>query len=515
MARTKVVRFDDFTGGEFGNVGASAAPDKSFTGVNMMRYRNGLLGPRPGLKNLDVTSAPTGVVWGMKGVGSYVVFGVSNTVYKFSYPSPGAVSSVGTLSSGAPGAGVQPCQIIQFGADGYLSVKDDKCYKLDPAGGTVTQYASSVAGHAVGIFNERLVVAGRAGANSSRVDASAGGLDFTTWPAAANFDISSPDWDAIYVDELRNRMVIANTGSEWWTMTGDIELAPTIKRTPREDLAPGAWYNVARMGESVFFAPAGEDFPVQFTGTVTDKDRFEHLHFTGSAGNPVVAAALQGAGFVSFVENAAVTTSTVQLGGTPRMLLFGNGVWSYHLLGVATSKFVSPVSEGGLAFASNPLILTDGGGASDAPVFYSFDPYLDRPGKAGDTTAQPGDASTTPLTASVSFPEWWTPDGSEAIVRSVSIDFAKWDTGSSSTNHFDLNVTALHRYNSSGIRASTTHSWDEAASSTLADETLHRQVFRMGDQGVGHGFQLAFTNVRGVALRRVTVEVDQDPPRQG
>ena len=57
-SREKVVKYDDFSGGEFGTLGAEHAPPKTFTGRNVMRYFNGLIGPRPGLKRVVPNVAP-------------------------------------------------------------------------------------------------------------------------------------------------------------------------------------------------------------------------------------------------------------------------------------------------------------------------------------------------------------------------------------------------------------------------------------------------------------------------
>ena len=636
MAKTTIVRYDNFTKGEFGNVGASAAPQNSFTGINVMRYRNGLLGPRPGLKLLNLTNNATGAIWTMRGLGDSIVFGQGDTVRQFEFSKTNAstaikglsklvgkftvtiavpgvltltahglsntnevyLSTTGALPTGlvagtkyfvvsaaantfslsltsggaaitttgsqsgvhtiardtrtilgsTPSSASTPFQVAQFGKNGYLSIVSDAAYEIDPNNtivpatsstlGTVRKYASSVGGKVVGISGERLIVGNtNADSTSTTVDAnliraSTGTeVSFDLWPAGAYAAVSSDDWEITYIDELRNRTVLANTGQEWWTITGDLELSPTIRRTIRADLAPGDWYNASRLGEIIYFVPFGEDFPVEFLGTVTDKFRYQALTFTNRTNEPasssvkIVAASLGSADCLAFLEATTFATdATQQLGGTPRMLMRWNDTWSYHRFEVPTpsvsglAAFLSPVSQGSRAFSDNALIMTDGGGVGVSPSFYAFNPVLDRPGFTTDNLAQPGDGSTSALEAEISFPEWWSPSGEEAIVRSISVDFVKWNYNSSGseTCHFDVEVTALHRDNTSGTRTSATVSFDEVTSKTTASNsgTTDRRIFRIGDQGVGHGFILNFSNIRGIAIRRVIVEVNLDPRRQ-
>ena len=543
MAKTQIVRYDNFKAGEFGNLGASAAPENSFTGVNIMRYRSGLIGPRPGFRLLTDIAAVAGKVWGLRGVGSRIVYGQARTVNGFTWSrSSAAVSAVtnftdtvsgstNVISSAAPAN--PPCQIIQYGKKAVISVAGFNTYLINATAGTSQRFTDSMGGKVVAVSGERVIVGNsNTTVTTSTVDQNyiRGSTDninsWATWPTAAFYEVSSDDWEITYIDEIRNRTIIANTGQEWWTQTGDMELDPTIKRTVRADVAPAQWYNATRLGETIYFVPFGEDFPVEFIGTVTDKLRHRNLTFTKRSDNPITVSSLPSSDCIAFIEgSAAVTSSALQSGGTPRMLMRMNDTWTYHRLGISSSlgtvsdsipTLVTPASQGGLAFNDNPFILCDGGDTSTIPKFYVFDPVLDRPGKVADTTAAPGDGSdTTPVTAEVSFPEYWTPDGQEVIVRSVSVDFAKWNWGNAGkTNHFDVEIKSLHRDNTSGTRTSQVVSFDEDCAKTTADETPDRRIFRVGDQGVGHGFILRFSNIRGVAFRRVIVELNLDPRRQ-
>lgn len=500
MSRTRIVTFDNFRGGEFGDLGASAAPRHTFHGNNVLVYRNGLLGPRPGLKRLTPAGMPVGVVWAFRGLGeklaNAVVVGVGASLYGFTYSPLGAVVNLGAVAA-TPAV---VAQLIQNGILGYCVVLGDKTYQINPGSAVVNALASSPGGRTVAQYGARLIVAGTT-ANPNRVYYSAAD-DPTSWPALNYFNVGNTTWAIVHAEESRNRLALANTGQELWILSGVPGVNDSLKRTPRGDLAPSDWFNVARLGESLWFVPFGEDFPVEFTG-ITDKLAFRHLRFTGGAGNPVAVAALAGSDVVCFVE----------AGGSGRMMVLNNGVWTYHALGVTTSKLVSPVSVGGISYSQNPLLICDGGAVGVAPKVYLWSPTLDRPGKVSDTLAQPGDDSTTPITATIDLPEWRTDDNSEALVRAVSVDFVKWNTGSASTNHFDIKVVALHRYNQAGTTTSKTQSFDEDPAKTTEDAQRDRRVFRFGDQGVGHGFQIQIRAMRGTAIRGAYAKVELDPAR--
>lgn len=117
MALTLLAQYDDFSGGHWGSdQTAEMAPKDTFGGVNVMRYMNGLLGPRPPFRRVGVTSAPIGAFFG--------------TVNPFDtnagYPLPYFISgtSVFALNGGAltlvsPAIGQQPTSVCWFGELGF------------------------------------------------------------------------------------------------------------------------------------------------------------------------------------------------------------------------------------------------------------------------------------------------------------------------------------------------------------------------------------------------------------
>lgn len=498
---TETIVLDSFRGGEYGLLGASGATPDSFTGLNVMVFQDGTIGPRPGLVSVAPSGIPTGAVWGFIGSGltgtNRILFGVGNTVYGYTYSPLGAVATIGTLSGGTPAT--TPVKMVQYGsATVYAVAYGDKGYKILPASPSVTALASFPGCRVCGVYGDRMIAANKA-SNPNRVYYSAA-ADFTSWPAANYFDVSA-DWPIQHVEEARSRLAIANSGSEWWTLSGVPGVNSTLRRAPRADVSPFAPNHVARLGETLWFLPATTDFPAQFTGAVTDKLRLRNLAFAGNTSS--LSAGSYGAAALPGSESVVFTNSD-----TARALLLHNDVWTVHSIPAGIGPYVTAVADGGVGVNLGALLFCDGGGASAAAQFFSMRPTIDRPGKTGDATAQPGDASTTPLNAYFTTAERWQQAGREITVRTVTVDFVKWNTGSASTNHIDCTVRNLYRTGVAGTKTSGPRAWDEAASVTTADKTPDRHVFAFGDQGGAHGFQLLFENLRGVAIRRITVHAE-------
>lgn len=493
VARSFVL--EDWKGGEFGALGAAGAPKDTYTGTNVQRFRDGALGPRPGVKAVAPSGIPTGAMWGLTALRPVedrgVVFGVGSKVYGFTLATVSAVDQIGSDIAVTP---TTAQQFFRYGqADIYLAVSADKAYKITPSTDSLTALAAANAGaHVVTVYGDTRLVLANSAANPNRVYYSAPG-DFTSWPALNFFDVAGNE--ITYINEIRQRLAIGERTGEWYALSGTPGVNDVLRRQSRADLSPWEHFLAARTGESVWYLPEGQTFPVQFSGISVDKLRYHHLETRLAGAGRFASGSMPASEIVLFTEESAK-------GG----LLFYDGSWSAHTFGVSPAFLTGSGAGLNTAAADGPFVLSDGGGASAAPKFWSFQPALDRPGKTSDTYAQPGDASTTPLDAHLATVEVWGQLGEDLVVRTVIVDFQKWNTGSSSTNHFDLTVRALHRYNTDSYKDSGAQTFDEATSATTADKTDDRRVFKFGDQAAAHGFQLRFDNLRGVAIKRVTID---------
>lgn len=516
---TRTLRWSEFSGGEYGDLGPTGAEPTMFTGTNVMVYNDGTIGPRPGLKQLQIQSLSAGPIWTLRGLGygtsNGQVYGQGSTLYGFTFTTTATVAAIGTVSTTV----TTNSQMIQYGPNiGELARYGDKLYQVAPETPLVTPLPSSPGALTLTPYGIRLMAAN--GAVTTTVTASvtatavtakrvyySAAADLTSWPALNYFDVGNISWPVSYLDELRQRLIISTGGGEFWALSGTPGVNDSLKRQPRGDLSGAQWYHHARVGETVWFFPSGEDFPVQFTGIVVDKLRFRHLRFTGGSGTDWSMTALPVAEMLLALED----------GGSGRGLLLANDVWTYHDFGVTTSRYCTPPSVGGSgADLDMPLVLSDGGSAGAAPVFWTFAPTLSRPAKVSDTWAQPGDASTTPVDASFSTSLASAKPGHRFKARRITVHGLKWNTGSSSTNHFDLKLRSFYRSGPpprgmSSPKDSKTFSWDEAASLTTSDKTPFSVTFTAGDQQLGDQVQCVISSQRGCAIEAIEVDADEEP----
>lgn len=523
----RVVEYRDFRGGEFGRLDAWNAPKNSWTGVNMLLYRSGELGVRAGLRDVTPAGVGTGLVRGLFTSPSSTIFVtyLQGTAAKQFTPTPG--NSLFSFTGALTTTPTLPVQSHYVGDNVYFVTSNSGAYKL--SNGALTALTGSPNGITIAAYGDRMVI-GFAAATANRLRFSAA-ADFNSWPSANFIDVGDSDFmSAIFVQ--RGHLAILKERNGLFVLTGVPGVNETLRQASR---FPGP--KNSRLGyaitprDKVWYIYADGQTPVQFNGaSATELDHLAVQSFNG--GSPQVPVGVEtfrnidpdGALFLAANSTDANTT-------TGSALMFYNGVWTKHSFGVALEGYAAhaitkaPKDPSGAIAASNidlaaSFTFTDGGGAAAVPKFYGWTPTLDRPGSEtvlGTTPApeRAGDASTAQVSGSVTFPEWHSETGEEFYVRQVIVDFRKWNTGGSLTNHFDLKVTALRRYDAAGTKDSTTLSFDEAGSLSSSAGTLARQVFSFGDQGLGSGFQLAFSNVRGVAIQRIAAILDTQPGRYG
>lgn len=506
MTRRRVRVWEQFSGGEAGALGVHGAAANQFVGNNVMVYLDGSIGPRPGLRELAPTGVSNGAVWAFFSASESrsrnLMYGQGTTVYGFD-PPDGAAASLGTVAT----TPTTPQQIAsQYGGLGLLAIYGDKGYVLNPTTPTVTAMTGSPAGKVVCQYGERTIIANVA-AYPYRVYYSAAS-DPNSWPALNYFDVGL--LEVTFVAELRNRLAIATSEGSWYVLSGVPGVNDSLSRTPREDLAPLSWSEVCRVGEYAYFASYGDTWPVLFTGRVTEPLQYRHLALgEGVIGESVMAAAAIG----------QLSTVVFIHPDESKMLAFHNQVPTFHELGVTVAQFVTSQGDVAQSTDSNYLFFTDGGSAGAAPTFYAWAPQLERPGKVSDEFASPGDGSDTPLDASIESPVFWTNDGAEFRVESVTVEFQRYDTEAAETNHFDLEVISINRYTPEDTpvateTVATMRSWDEEPSAVGTDGEAVRVVMPTGDATLGHAARLRITNMRGVSLRRVFITEAAEPDRR-
>lgn len=488
--------WDDFSGGEWGVLDEEEARKRKglWHGGNVMVFENGTIGPRPGLrkyvpsggmpsnplKGFSFTGTPAKDILLVVGTTAYYLDGTDLT--------PAVTAFSGSLASTptVPVQMIEPAESLVY----FISY-GDKIYKLNLLTDALSAVASTPGGRTIARYGDRLVAGGTA-ADPQRVFFSNAAV-FDTWGASDYFDVGyGGQVRALF--EQRGHLAIAMSSSEWWVVTGSLGSSDQLRKVVTGHHPWHFWPTFAELlgDDRVLFVGTREDYPGFFNGAAVQEHR--HLQFNGGAA-PSNSASDRKVVRLKRADEALVLDSSGD------GLLFANGVWSFH-------DFTGP--EGwATSDLQGRVFMSDGGDTGVAPVIYVWRHDLDRPGAVGDTYARPGDDSDTPVDAFLHLPEFWHDRRHEMRVTRVDVDFIKYDTGSSSTNHFDVNVRTLRRYGGAAFDESTTQSFDEAASSANASGTKQRQSFGgFGSLAPGNGLQVRFTNVRGCAFRSVTVHYD-------
>ncbi|HVL93339.1 MAG TPA: hypothetical protein VM264_08335 [Acidimicrobiales bacterium] len=490
---SQVIRYDDWGAGEYGALGGRRAPVGSWAGNNVMLYRNGSVGPRAGLRNTTPAGLPAGTIWGFASrpvPGGDGVIVVGSGVYTFDLGTPGAaVTSLGNLSQ-APTA---PVAILPVPGAVYLSSVGDRTYKV--TGGVAALPGTAYGGRHLAIHGTRLVIGHLT---------ESGGAPFLRrirWSdaaaetfSAANFAEAGDPWhisglhtqrDALTITKQNQFMVLTGSLAD---LGGTVGLDATIRRVARHD---GPLRSEAAVGadELLWFQGLFDRCPGFYTGSKAD--RLAHLEYTTSTPNDGSDAAPSHA--VVALDKAGSAEAGVAFVAQPdaRAALLHNGAWSFHTL-AAGAAGRGAASDGRLHLASGGQVWT-------------WDYAFDRPGDGSGATSQ-GDGTAVPVPASLTLPEWWAPSGEVVQVRTVVLELDSYSTGAVATNHVDVVVDCLGPYQGEGTLAATAQSFDRVQGGGSAGSP-HRATFGIDGQR-GGGFRIRLENIRGCAIRAVTVVAD-------
>ena len=252
----------------------------------------------------------------------------------------------------------------------------------------------------------------------------------------------------------------------------------------------------------VLFIPNGRDYPASFSGAISRHEK--HLQWLGGANTavgggdipPTLAMRVLG-----YPDEVGVVSGL----GDNRFLLKHEGTWTYHTFDVTVGAWLA-------AGSIDHIVIASPGADATAAQFYTMRTYRNRPGQVGANHESAGDGQANMFPAEFSMPESWAKEGEEVLVRHVTIDFLKYLPNTAQTNHFDLTVTALRKYQ--GIASvSTARNYDGPQGEGNNAGVQQRIQLDFGDQGSGNGFQLNFSNLRGVAIQKIQVHTQTIPAR--
>jgi hypothetical protein len=499
-SQRNIIEFKDFTGGEYDNFGPLNAPPGSWTGSNMLVYKDGSLGVRPGLYNFT-PSAPapaTGLVHGFGGVGVpgadvWYIQGTATRVF----------SSAGTSLVTATGALAEiPSMPVDYVNDTnkiIFSSEADKLYRLDTTVAspfTVTALTGSPGAMACTIYGDRVIAGDIDGSFEYRLRYS-DAANINSWPAANFIDVGDA-WGIKSLFPQRQHLAIIKQ-TTFNALTG-VPGSNDVLRNIATDIGNYHPLHSTMWNDMVALLPGDHTFPALWNGTRLTVPYHLRNHLT--AGRTTAIPASHG---VTWTNVDGLSFYFLQASGN-KAIAFQRGTWTYHTFGVTISGYTLKNGHG------QYLYMCDGGAVGVAPKFYFWNPNANSPGIEGGDRMRAGDDSSTALTGNVTFPEWHSPDGDEIVVRHVIVDFKKWNTGSATTNHFDLKVAMNRIYQGTTVDSNTV-SFDEAAASSSSTGTLQRRIFGFGEQQMGNGFQLVFSNIRGIAIHRIQVVIERRPVR--
>lgn len=527
MARS-VLEFNDFGGGDYGSLEAWRAPKNSFSATNLLVYRSGELGVRPGLRDVTPTNAAgdVGCIGGMlenSFTVSYVWYKNGTAVQRFQ-PSVIPATTVSTASGAFTGASSSSFA-VPSGEVYYIVTDSEGVYRYDPPGNALTTLAAARDGRSVAQYGDRLMVGGPV-TNVLYYSAPDNFTDFVGATAGTILVGDSEDPITALLPQ-RNHLLIFKGSGGIYLLTGVPGVNETLRQVTRH-LGVQNQDAVGRsINERVWFHNVKSVFPSSFDGAqVKDWDRIE---LPNVGGNGVTAIGQFRSEDMDGIVIYTQPFAAFQVGvNSAPLWIRSRGIWTKHSFGATINADIESdngygdtvevffASAEAHALARITPTFTWYATPSGGIAFYSLSPLMDRPGTEyqidGSAPERAGDLSSAQVSGSVTFPEWHAEAGQEVRVRDVIVDFRKWKTGGSLTNHFDLTVSALRTYDA-GTVDSQTLEWDEPDTYGGATGTLERKTFSFGDQGVGNGFQISFENMRGIAIQRYFVVLETFPVR--
>lgn len=503
---TRTITYNAFDFGEFGTMAPEKAPPGSWTGNNVVVYRDGCIGPRPGVKKaVRSTEIGSAALRGLAftplasaGDKPLLIIQDSTTI-KCCDPDdayPPTVSNVsGTLSAVAGTSdtdrvlGVE--SVRQLNGKLYFPNNGDRLYAYNGASASksVASVSTVPEGNTIAMFRDRVYV----GNGATRVYYSAAGNE-TSWTAGNYFDVGV-SWAIYAMEQFRDSLLIF---TQWgtWMLTGASPVTGTLRRIS-DTFSPLA-KSVVAGNDELFYIPSSRNAPVIFQGSYGDEATLKHLENWKSDNDSAYGAQ-------SYANRDILWSSS---SGT--LLWRKNNAWSQHTFN--RSPFSVSLGPWIVRFRDTRILLGTNG---SSPDLYWLDMDLDRPAFTSDTYAQPGDDSTTPMTdCYFTIPTIYAPEGYRCRVRRIAVDFQKYDTGSATANNIDVTVTQFGDINESGEDTETQTLYNEAGSGIAGTTsgTPSRLAANFGTNGWHGAFSVKLSALKGVKIRSISIDYETEKP---
>jgi len=520
----KIVKFDDWSGGEYGVTPAWLTGPTQWTGLNCVVYENGTIGPRPGLKAVAMTSmSSNSVIVGMGFAGSPQSNWWTASVDQRSWaldPTIGQWLRSDLDESGASGDfDAVPTNIegIETAAnETYMISDEDGLYRMihdngpDTTVHRITSFdtASTYEGQCIAKYKNWLVLA-----DSNKIWFSDRD-DFGNYTPTSYLTIGYGP-EVAWLGWTKDALLIVMADSGIWEFRG----VPGDKATVRRLYAGGRhpWsFSPGRMcvlpNDDVWFVPMDRDFPALWTGGSIQE--LSHLKiFEGDyagASNELQEVRIiptdEDDECLVLFKTADPTTSK------KRALLKRANTWSRIEWDDTNSDvgalgtFAATDRQGLIYIAPTTAV-----GATGASL-YSYDSNLERPGFTSDGYASTGDGTTTHFDAWFETGEWWAPEGQEVTIKNIIVDFTKYDTGAGTNNVMDFDLYALSQRDTDQPAAVSLQGFAEARGSASTAGVRDRHILGgvSGGSIPSAGFKLRVKGIIGCTIQSIRVVLDQN-----
>lgn len=539
MPEQKIV-FQNFARGEWGlqspyNVGFGLYRGHLlyqgwFSGNNVMRYTNGMIGPRnepigTTFQLASGTNGPVLLTGGLDTIGTphavMVIWEsgapcqVFHGVLTGSPVIPQVWQGLGNMANGTPGdmfTGYCPTfpNVYLGHATGGAQ---DGIYSANLDNGTLALLSGSPGASAICQYQSFLMAGGTLNGLGNQLWYSAP-ANFSAWPALNFINIGPPIGIISGLFSLRNMLIITKTDGTYWALTGtpgvnevlrQIETAaPMVPNTGTVVAGSTIAGNVSsRTGfRNVVAVPSTSGIMAQFDGRHLVPQRWLQLP-NDTAILPAKALPLHDDGdWAMGCDNSG--NLRVHRGGTWTTQNFNN---------------VSPVFTSWLPQPDGRLIMMNLAGTS----VLTWDPYNQRPPIVGDP--QSGVPTPVPSGNSFQLPEWWDRTGVDCAVRYVLLDFTKWNTGLSTANTLTMTLNSLRPpgmiananavpgpVTGGVVRSDMTQVFNFSEATTVVPgpvgSSQQQRVNILFEEKQANGFQIGFTNLQGVAIEKLVVGLD-------
>jgi hypothetical protein len=204
-------------------------------------------------------------------------------------------------------------------------------------------------------------------------------------------------------------------------------------------------------------------------------------------------------------------------GSTTKVWQYKGSAWTHHAVPMLVGGIAPADVKAGYVLPEHVVFATKASYTAEPLKVWSVMHDIDRPALASDQWASPWDQNMPAgpgvfadvlVKGQASLAAWFDSQGRQVRVRSVIVQFVKWDQGiAGGVNQISARVDSIGPYDR-GVTTGTEATWTGSMTAATPDGVEDSWRFNVGEQGFGNGFQVVFTALYGVAIREVVALVD-------